>query len=278
MNINHPYTLVVYNRPEHTKRVIESLSKFRPEPLYVFCDGPKSHRDVHDVEAVWDIVVGRATWTKPVLIAREKNLGLARSVIAAVDYVLERHETIILLEDDCVIGTYFPYFVETCLEKYKNNPKVLGVTGYTVSIPETLRESYPWDLYFFPRPGSWSWATWCRAWQLYDRDFTEALAEAERDNVDLAVGGDDVPDLIQKASRGKLDAWTPGWLTAVARHGFFVYPVVSHVQNIGMDGTGVHCGTTKRFDTKMATEQPRRFPDSTILDSGIWYNFRSYYT
>jgi len=275
--VNHPYTLVVYNRPWHTLQVIESLSKFCPEPLYIFCDGPKSYQDAHDVEAVRDIVAGHVTWTKPVLVEREKNLGLAQSVVAAVDHVLGQHETIVLLEDDCVVGAYFPYFMETCLEKYKSNPKVLGVTGYTVPIPEALRESYPWDVYFFPRPGSWGWATWRRAWRLYDRDFTGALAEAKRDNVDLAVGGDDVPSLVQKAIEGRLDAWTPGWLSAVARHGFFAYPTISHVQNVGMDGTGVHCGTTKRFDVKMATEQPGRFPDSTVLDSSIWYNFRSYY-
>lgn len=275
--MNHPWVLVVYNRPWHTLQVIESLSRSCPELLYIFCDGLKSHQDEHDVLAVRDIIAAHVTWTEPIIIEREENIGLARSVVSAVDYVLERHETIILLEDDCVVGPHFPYFMETCLGKYRDHPKILGVTGYTVPIPETICKSYPWDLYMFPRPGSWGWATWRNAWKRYDRDFGFSLVEAGWDGIDLTVGGKDIPGLIQGAIDGELDAWTPGWLMAVARYGYFIYPTVSHIQNIGMDGTGVHCGTTERYNTKMATDQPTRFPDSVALDPGIYENFRRYY-
>lgn len=276
--MNHPYALVVYNRPEHTRRVIESLSKFCPEPLYVFSDGPKSSQEEKDVLDVRDIVTKCVTWTKPKIIAREDNFGLARSVVTAVDYVLERHDTIILLEDDCVVGPYFSYFMETCLDKYHSSPRILGVTGYTVPIPEPIRRSYPWDLYLFPRPGSWGWATWRWRWARYDRNFKQAFDLAQ-DDIDLTVGGKDVPSLIQRAIEGKLDAWTPGWLTAVARFGYFIYPTVSHVHNIGFDGTGVHCGKTSRYDSPIAKTKPARFPseyDYPVCKE-ILEHFKKYY-
>ena len=275
--MNHPYALVVYNRPEHTRRVIDSLGKFHPEPLYVFCDGPKSNQDEEDVLAVRDIVARYVTWTRPLTIEREDNFGLSRSVVAAVDYVLERHGTIILLEDDCVVGPYFSYFMETCLNRYHSSPRILGVTGYTIPIPESIRKSYPWDLYLFPRPGSWGWATWAWQWPLYDRDFGLSLVEADMDSIDLTVGGKDVPGLIQRTIDGKLDAWTPGWLTAVARHGYFIYPITSHVHNIGFDGTGVHCGKTNRYDSPIAEIRPTRFPDKIVLDGEVIEHFRKYY-
>jgi len=276
--MSHPYALVVYNRPEHTRRVIESLRDHCPRPLYVFSDGPKSYQDEHDVLAVRDIIAAHVIWTEPIIIERGENIGLARSVVAAVDYVLGRHETIILLEDDCVVGPHFPHFVETCLDKYQDSPRILGVTGYTIPIPNALRESYPWDLYMFPRPGSWGWATWRGSWMLYDRDFELSLVEADRDNIDLTVGGKDVLGLIQRAIKGKLDAWTPGWLTAVARYGYFIYPTESHVHNIGMDGTGVHCGNTTRYDSPIARIKPVRFPSGTLgPDRGIVEHFRKYY-
>jgi len=109
--MSHPWALVVYNRPWHTLQVLKSLGRHRPDPLYVFCDGPKSHHDERAVLAVRDIVTKHVTWTKPGVIARKDNFGLSRSVVAAVDYVLERHETVIVLEDDCVPGPHFFTFM-----------------------------------------------------------------------------------------------------------------------------------------------------------------------
>ncbi len=277
--MSHPYALVVYNRPEHTRQVIESLKDHRPEPFYVFSDGPKLPQDGPSVSAVREVVRSHVTWTKPLMIERGDNFGLARSVVAAADYVLRQHDTIVLLEDDCVVGPQFPHFVETCLDRYKDDTRILGVTGYTVPLPEELHKSYPWDAYLFPRPGSWGWATWVGKWLMYDHNFKQSLAEANWDGIDLTVGGKDVPGLIQRAIEGKLDVWTPGWLTAVARYGYYIYPTESHVHNIGFDGTGVHCGKTNRYDSPIAVNKPTRFPPDHgfLVNENINENFRKYY-
>ena len=44
-----PIALFIYNRPEHTKKVLRSLSlnpEFKKSRLFVYCDGPKNENDI----------------------------------------------------------------------------------------------------------------------------------------------------------------------------------------------------------------------------------------
>lgn len=271
-----PAVLVVYNRPAHTRRVIESLRPHCPQDVFVFCDGPKDGASTKAVD-VTRAELERIDWTEPVIVKRKKNAGLANSIVLAVDTILSDYDSMILLEDDCVVGPHFFTFMHDCLARYENNKSIVGVTGYTVPVPEALRAGYPYDAYFLPRPGSWGWATWADRWAWYERDFAVGLARARRDNIDLTIAGKDLPGMIQAMIDGKLDAWTPGWVLATARHGLFAYPTCSHVQNVGFDGTGVHCGASTRYDTPMATEAPSRYPAELAIDATMLENFRRYY-
>ena len=64
-----PIALFVYNRPEHTRKMLESLmanAELSDSPLYVFCDGAKRKKDI------------------PLVQATEENMGLANSIITGV--------------------------------------------------------------------------------------------------------------------------------------------------------------------------------------------------
>jgi len=82
-----PLILLMYDRPDKVSRMIGALREFRPDPLFVFSDGPKESRDALAVEQCVDLIYDRVDWTKPRLIRREYNLGLAKSVVSAVDMV-----------------------------------------------------------------------------------------------------------------------------------------------------------------------------------------------
>jgi len=278
--MRHPVALTVYNRPKHTAHVLAALRTHDVQSLYIFSDGAKG---VGDRAAVWeirDLITSTIDWVIPeIIFLRGDNIGLRHSLVAAVDHVLAEHETVIVLEDDCVPGPHFFTFMTECLERYESDDNVLGVTGYTVPIPGSILGSYPYDCYSFPRIGSWGWATWRNRWQLYERDVTTAYDRAKRLGCDLTAGGKDIPGMIERSIAGKLDAWTPGWLlTNILTGTHYIYPTASHVTNIGHDGTGVHCGKTGRYDTPIAKTSPTRFPaKAPNLDRRIVENFRKYY-
>ena len=151
-----PVVLTCYNRPRHTAQVLKALEQSDIGELYIFSDAPRSEKDVAAVFQTRGLLED-ITWTRPTIVCREANLGLAKSIVSAVNYVFEKHDWMILLEDDCVPGPFFFDFMAKCLSKYEDNEKIFGINGYTVPIPDDLLKNYPFDVYFYPRIGSWGW-------------------------------------------------------------------------------------------------------------------------
>ena len=273
-----PVILISYKRAWHTEQVLTALKEHNIKNLFIFSDGPKNKYDLSDVYET-RLLFQRIDWTTPTIIERDKNIGLVNSIVSAVNYVFRKFDRVILLEDDCVPQEHFFEFIGTCLDKYEYNEKIFGISGYTVPIPESILKKYPYDLYFFPRIGSWGWATWKRAWQHFEPDLAESYKKAIEDNVDLSQGGDDIPLMLKEMIDGRVkDVWTLHWiLTVYLKKGCYIYPTISHIENIGMDGTGIHCGKTDKFLSRIANENPSKFPDNVIIDEGIYQNFRNYY-
>jgi glycosyltransferase involved in cell wall biosynthesis len=261
--VTHPLALICYNRPRHLARVLEALERTKPEPLYVFSDGPKDdERDIALVKKVRLILLG-IKWTGPVIVTKLTNRGLAASVVGAVDYVLERHETVIVLEDDCVPGPRFYDYMAACLDKYGDHDEIMSVSGYAYRLPSDTFAGYPHDAFCFPRVETWGWATWRGAWRHYvrDGDLAGKFEEARRLGVDLGAGGADVPGLIRNRIGGR-DSWSPGWLLGTALvGGLTVYPVKSHIRYIGDDGSGANMPAGGQWGTDVAEKWEARLPD-----------------
>lgn len=85
--------------------------------------------------------------------------------------------------------------------------------------------------------------------------------------------------MIRQFLHGKLrDVWTLNWLVTVYLYsGYYIYPTFSHIKNIGMDGTGVHCGKTNKYDTFISDKDATRFPEKVVVDQNILRHFRMYY-
>jgi len=273
----HPVALLAHNRPHHFAQTLAALRACQVKHLYIFVDGPKSSDDTAHINNVLGIIK-KIDWTTPHVIAQSKNIGLANSIIGAVDSILADHDTIILLEDDIVVSEFFFPFIHECLMRYEKSSRVLSVSGYTIPLPQQIIERYPWDVYFVPRITSWGWATWRDRWGLYERDVARGLEKAVSQGTNLTRGGVDVPSLIKRRADGMLDAWTPGWLLASDLNGMYnANPTKSLVTNIGMDGTGANCGKSTLFDSPLANTAPQRFPDDLTLDDTMVQLFADFY-
>ncbi len=270
-----PVAIVCYKRPAHTMKVLQAIIGQNISKLYVFCDGPKNADDEPYVHETRKAVKGFLKNTNAAICFHDENLGLARSILTAVNTVLQYDNTVILLEDDCLPGPYFYDFMCNCLNRYENNERVFGISGYTVPIPASILADYPHDIYFMPRIGSWGWATWKRAWNKFEYNIDHACQKALAANLDLEIGGNDIPGAINSLITERKDIWTLNWvLSAYLNNGFYIYPTASHIRNIGLDGTGVHCGTTSRFDTVLAEKPAQRFPQNITIHKDIYAHFR----
>ena len=153
-----PILLFVYNRPEHTRRCIESLTRnalAADSTLYIYADGPKDTTQQTAVDEVRSYLRTISGFKTVNLIERKENWGLARNIIDGVTTQVNRYGKVIVLEDDLVVAPYFLQFMNDALETYKDEPKV----GHIQACDFTQDPSLP-DTFLIKWTGSWGWATW----------------------------------------------------------------------------------------------------------------------
>ena len=114
-----PIVLFVYNRPEHTRNVVEAFlicPEAKDSDLIVFSDAPRGLKDIGNVRQVRDFLDKISGFKSDKIIERKTNFGLALNIISGVSQVFDNHESIIVLEDDIVVEKCFLNFVNKALD------------------------------------------------------------------------------------------------------------------------------------------------------------------
>lgn len=243
-----PIALFTYNRADKTQRVLESLmqnAEAKDSDLFIFSDGPKNEKAVEGVKANREYIhqvqesSREFNWFKEVtLIEREKNWGLANSLIAGITEVINKYGRVIVVEDDLILSPYFLKFMNDGLEKYQNEERVGAISAYVPAFDNNLPETY--FLRFFH---CWGWATWKRGWEVLNIDSKSLLRKLRFKKTEFDVGGSvGAYGNLYCQKVGLVDSW---WVRLYAS--FFLagkltlYPKNSLAANGGMDGTGTHC-------------------------------------
>ncbi len=254
-----PIALFVYKRPEHTRRVLESLMQcpeFNDSPLYIFCDGAKKEEDKDKVMQAREVVrslVGK----KAEIIESLTNQGLANSIISGVTRLCDKYSRVIVLEDDLVVAPQFLSFLNAALDKYKDESSVMQVSGYMFPIPEFIDKT---EAVFLPFTTSWGWATWKRAWDYFDPEVSgwEVLEDNKQMRYRFNLDGSyDYLKMLKMQISGEIDSWAIRWYWSVFKnHGYVQFPPISYISNIGFDNSGTHKTPLVRWLLKTETELP----------------------
>lgn len=254
MNIA-PIVLFVYNRPEHTRRTVEALVKNElasQSDLIIFSDGTKDDVGSVKVKAVRDYLRTISGFKSVVINEKEKNCGLANSIIAGVTEVVNKHDNIIVLEDDIVTSPYFLSFMNDALDMYKDEEKVICIHGYVFPVKADLPETF-----FLCGTSCWGWATWKRGWELFEADGEKLLKQfTTREQRKRFNYDNNFPffKMLKDQVNGKNDSWAIRWnASAFLQDRLTLWLGRSLVQNIGTDSSGTHCGNQKEFDTELST-------------------------
>ena len=245
-----PIVLFVYNRPDHTKQTVEALQKNElaiDSELFIYSDAAKNETAEQRVNEVRQYIKNINGFKSVTIIEREKNWGLANSIIDGVAKIVNEYGKIIVLEDDLITSPYLLRFMNEGLEFYKNEEKVMHITGYSYPI-----QTNGLDDTFFIKPATcWLWATWDRAWKYYKKDADYYLSVFNKKmiydfNLNNAYR---YFDQIIQNKQGKLNTWAIFLYASVyLQNGLSLHPKESYVQNIGFDNEGTHCRNTTNFD------------------------------
>lgn len=253
-----PVVLFVFNRPQHTRRTLEALRSntlAAQTDLFIYSDAARADAERPAVDEVRRVIRSVRGFRSLTVIEQPHNRGLAQSIIEGVSSVVARHGRVIVLEDDLETSPDFLGFMNQALDFYAGQPQVMHISGYcypmdTTGLPDT----------FFLAPAScWGWATWARAWSHFERDSARLLremrpADIRRFNLD---GAYDYFSQVRANAEGRINSWAVFWYATVFRAGgLCLHPRLSLVNNIGVDGSGVHGDCSNVYEVAVHSGEP----------------------
>lgn len=258
-----PIILFAFKRPNHTRQLLESLSKnseAKDSELFVFIDGPNSCQDENKIEEVKDIVKSRNWCGRVHVSANSQNQRMPTQVITNVSRLCAEYGKVIVLEDDLVLSPFFLGYMNSALEYFENQEKVMEVSGYIYPI-----RSLSISTGFIRGSMGWGWGTWQRAWKHFESNGRKLLANLSdsklRYEFDFCNSYRNYA-LLKDQVAGRVGGWDVRWAASIfLKGGLTLCPGKSLVQNIGSDGTGTNLRRSASFRVDLSTEPIRTFPD-----------------
>jgi len=268
-----PVLFLVFNRPSLTKRVFRSIRSMRPKHLFVAADGPRDEI-VGEREACEQVrnIAANVDWECEVkTLYREGHLGLRLAVSSAIDWFFSHVQEGIILEDDCLPHPSFFRFASDLLEHYRSNKKIMSICGTNLLGRWDVTDQ---DYLFSYQGGIWGWATWKRAWELYDVDMPAWDSVNTKEKIhEISIIPECYQDRLkhfQSVYSHQIDTWDYQWLFACLMHkGMAVVPMKNLVSNIGFGVKSTHTHDKKSRFSRVSLHKmhfPLRHPEHIVLN------------
>jgi GT2 family glycosyltransferase len=249
--------LIIYNRPELTKKVMQAVRLAKPERLYIAADGPRPHipadeqlcknaRKAAEEVIDWDCSVKT--------LYRNENLGCGKAVSGAISWFFSQEDEGIILEDDCLPHPDFFTFCKQMLDRYREHENIMHIGGTNF---QEKKKCGPASYYFSAYVHVWGWASWKRAWRNYDFDISDVDAFIASKKLNHYFSRKIVRDywsaIFRRMERHEIDTWDYQWVYAVWKKGAYaVIPQQNLVSNIGF-GAGATHTTDQTVHSSMQT-------------------------
>lgn len=277
-----PIALFTYNRADHTQKAVESLLKnaeAKDSDLFIFSDGPKNEKAVEGVEKnreyIHEIKKLEGNCFKSVtLVEREKNWGLANSLIAGITELTDKYGRVIVVEDDLILSPYFLKFMNDGLEKYEDDDRVSAVSAYLNPIDCTAPTTF-----FLRYFACWGWAVWKRSWDILNKDAKDLLRQMrwKKKAFDVDNSGP-FYGLLYCQKLGLVDSWAVlFYASSFLKNKLVLYPGVSCTQIGGADGSGTHSENNQKMFYVSLADKPILLDDIDVKeDVDIYHAFSKF--
>lgn len=274
-----PIALFTYNRADHTRQAVESLmrnAEAKFSDLFIFSDGPKNEKAVEGVRRNREYI--RTLSNSPLkgegfrsvtIIEREKNWGLANSLIAGITEIVNKYGRVIVVEDDLILSPFFLQFMNDALEKYKDEERVASISAFLNPVDSKVPE-----IFFLRYFACWGWATWKRGWDILINDDKVLLKRLRWKKNDFNIGGaGPFYGILYCDKVGLNDSWAVRFYASQFLAGKLqLFPGRSMAVQTGTDGSGTH-GTSvdTKYNNMKVSDMPITLHDIPIEESREMY-------
>jgi len=266
-----PVLVLAFNRPDTTIKVFDAIREVRPKSIYFAVDGARADRpdERQSVSAVhrlaetidWDCNVRT--------MFRAKNLGCKIAVSEAISWFFDHVESGIVLEDDCVAHPSFFLFAAELLDRYRDDERVCMISGDNFQLG---RQRSPYSYYPSRFTHIWGWASWRRAWRLYDHAMSRWPQQRNAGWLQTYLGDAQAAHYwtrVFDATHGEHNSsWAYRWTySAWTNDALTLIPEVNLVSNIGFGDRATHTVNKRNRFAALPLEpigMPLRHPPELI--------------
>lgn len=266
--------LLVYNRPHLTSQVLKAIRQARPKRLYVAADGPGDAPGEEDLCSETRKIATEVDWECAVkTLFRTSNIGCKEACSSALDWFFHQEEDGIILEDDCLPSSSFFRYCAELLERYRDEERIMCISGNNF---QQGRSATPDSYYFSRYPHCWGWASWRRAWNLYDSAMVGWPAFRDSDRLGRWSDGrkefeEYWRNILDKSAAGEINSWAYRWtFSCWANDGLTCLPEKNLVCNLGFGGKATHTTDTNSWQANLPMEElgfPLRHPATIFRNS-----------
>lgn len=243
-----PVVIFAYNRLTHLEKTIEAISKNHlsdKTDFVIFQDGPRSKDLTSDsYEKVTKYCESLSIGKSITFIKREVNLGLFKSVITGVTETIEKHNSVIILEDDLITSPSFLQYMNESLNYYENISQVGTINGYSYNMDKNLPKYY-----FLRGANPYGWGTWKDRWSLLETDTTLLKKKLISRNLVKEWDYGHGLKMLKDQEEGKISSWLICWHTSLFLKGkLTLFPSHSFVYHNGFDESATHCTDGEKLE------------------------------
>lgn len=270
--ITTPILFMVFNRPDKTQIVFDSIRSVKPTKLYVAIDAPRYGRqdDVENCNKVKSIVHNVDWPCETHYLEHEQNLGCSKAGITAWNWLFEHEDRMIFIEDDGLGNESAFYFIQEMLERYKDDKRIayVGAVNYGMKFGS--------ESYFISRLPSATYfmGVWKRTQDLYEYEiesfthtrWTRSFYQNFRSICEYIIECSMCNSYLKSIKKGKrLNTYDVQMIYLSYKYNMYsIYPNVNMVSNIGLDGgANNHISKTDPLYEKLAL-RPRQELTSII--------------
>ena len=242
---SNPLLIVGYNRADLIIELIEQVHEF-DRPIFIWLDGAKNESDSLAIETQELLTRRLREWENEniVLKINGSNFGCGKSLPSAIDWVFEKYDRVIVLEDDVRFTTSFFSYMDWALDYFQDRKEINHINAWN---PIGKSESKTLSVYASRIIFGWGWATWRDRWRLGDLQLTtynrktkiRSLPTLKSYKLNLTFEKH-WRTKLQRCLEG-LDAWDYQWQYSIWKNGgFAIMPLQTLTYNIGFDSRATH--------------------------------------
>jgi hypothetical protein len=244
-----------YSRPRHLIQLLDSIelnSEVDLIKLYIFIDGEKVDKNTREVSNCFQIAQEFASrHSNTEIYKHQKNLGLSNSIRFGIDYIFERHNEVIVLEDDLVCSEFFLDFCIQGLNRFRDEHRVASIHGYLPPLIKKFDEPQ-----FLKGTDCWGWATWKDRWKSVEWDARELVQKIGQGEIEHQFNLEEkfpFSRMLKEQADGKIDSWAIRWhANMFLQSRLTLYPNISLINNTGFDNSGTHGKKSNDYSTTIS--------------------------